>query len=184
MKTVKIMLASLRRLFDWLAVITNVSASLMIFAMMFLITLDIALRYLFNSPIRGVTQIVEIAIVVIVYLQLTHALKMGRITRSDALYSAIMKRHPAIGNVIGIVFNAAGAGLMIAIIIGGWPKWIDAYKQGHFIGSVGVFTFPEWPQLLIVLIGCAMMAIQFALFVFDHIGGLLQMRPVEDGKSA
>lgn len=180
MKRIKIILAEMRQKFECLAMFANISASLMIFGIMILITFDIALRYMFNAPIRGVTAIVEIAIVVIVYLQLTHALQNGRITRSDALFSAIMRRRPAIGHVMGAIFNAAGFGLMIAIIIGGWPKWIDAYERGHFIGSVGVFTFPEWPQLLVILIGCAMMAIQFALFACDHIDGLL--RSLKDEK--
>ena len=172
-------LDTLRRLFDWIVVIANAAASGWIFVLMALITTDIVLRFIFGAPISGVTEIVEISIVIIVYLQLTHTLKVGRMTRSDALYSSILRRFPVVGNVMGILFSGAGIGLMIAIIKGGWPKWIQAYEGGHFIGNTGVFTFPEWPQRLILVIGCAMLAIQFALLALDNIRALFGKPPLE-----
>ena len=111
----------LRRLFDWIVVVANAAASGWIFVMMALITTDIVFRFAFNAPISGVTEIIEISIVIIVYLQLTHTLKVGRMTRSDALYSTILRRYPPVGHIMGILFSAAGVGLMIAIIKGGWP---------------------------------------------------------------
>jgi TRAP-type mannitol/chloroaromatic compound transport system permease small subunit len=169
----------LRRVFDWIVVVANGAASGWIFVMMALITTDIVLRFVFGAPISGVTEIVEISIVIIVYLQLTHTLKVGRMTRSDALYSRILRRFPAVGNTMGIVFSLAGIGLMIAIIKGGWPKWIQAYEGGHFIGNTGVFTFPEWPQRLVLVIGCAMLAIQFALLALDNFRALFGKPPLE-----
>lgn len=169
----------LRRIFDWIVVIANAAASGWIFVLMALITTDIFLRFIFGAPISGVTEIVEISIVIIVYLQLTHTLKVGRMTRSDALYSSILRRFPVVGNIMGVIFSVAGVGLMIAIIKGGWPKWIQAYEGGHFIGNTGVFTFPEWPQRLILVIGCAMLAIQFALLALDNIRALFGKPPLE-----
>ncbi len=172
-------LDQLRRIFDWIVVIANAAASGWIFVMMALITTDIFLRFIFNAPISGVTEIIEISIVIIVYLQLTHTLKVGRMTRSDALYSTILRRYPPVGNIMGIVFSAAGIGLMIAIIKGGWPKWIQAYHGDLFVGNTGVFTFPEWPQRLILVVGCAMLAIQFALMALDNFRALFGKPPLE-----
>jgi len=172
-------LDTLRRTFDWIVIVANAAASAWIFVLMALIVTDIVLRFVFGAPISGVTEIVEISIVIIVYLQLTHTLKVGRMTRSDALYSTILRRYPAVGNIMGIIFSAAGVGLMIAIIKGGWPKWLQAYHGGHFIGNTGVFTFPEWPQRLILVIGCGMLAIQFALLALDNIRALFGKPPLE-----
>jgi TRAP-type mannitol/chloroaromatic compound transport system permease small subunit len=169
----------LRRIFDWIVVVANAAASVWIFVLMALVTTDIVLRFVFGAPISGVTEIVEISIVIILYLQLTHTLKVGRMTRSDALYSSILRRYPAVGNIMGILFSAAGVGLMIAIIKGGWPKWIQAYEGNFFVGNTGVFTFPEWPQRFILVIGCAMLAIQFALLALDNIRGLFGKLPLE-----
>ena len=173
----------LRRIFDWIVVVANAAASGWIFVMMALITTDITLRFIFNAPISGVTEIIEISIVVIVYLQLTHTLKVGRMTRSDALYSTILRRYPPVGHIMGILFSAAGIGLMIAIIKGGWPKWIQAYEGDFFVGNTGVFTFPEWPQRLILVIGCGMLAIQFALMALDNFRGLFGKPPLEYEKA-
>lgn len=173
----------LRRIFDWIVVTANAAASGWIFVLMALVTSDIVLRFVFASPISGVTEIVEISIVIILYLQLTHTLKVGRMTRSDALYSAILRRYPAVGNIMGFFFSAAGVGLMIAIIKGGWPKWIQAYHGNFFVGNVGVFTFPEWPQRLILVIGCALLAIQFALLALDNIRALFGKHPLVTEKA-
>lgn len=173
----------LRRIFDWIVVTANAAASGWIFVLMALVTSDIILRFVFASPISGVTEIVEISIVIILYLQLTHTLKVGRMTRSDALYSTILRRYPAVGNIMGFFFSAAGVGLMIAIIKGGWPKWIQAYHGNFFVGNVGVFTFPEWPQRLILVIGCALLAIQFALLALDNIRALFGKHPLVTEKA-
>ena len=77
-------------------------ASGWIFVLMLLITLDIVLRFAFNAPLSGTTEIVEISIVTILYLQLAHTLKVGRVTRSDALFGAILRKWPAIGHLMGV----------------------------------------------------------------------------------
>ncbi len=169
----------LRRIFDWIVVVANGAASGWIFVMMALITTDIVLRFVFGAPISGVTEIIEISIVIILYLQLTHTLKVGRMTRSDALYSTILRRYPPVGHIMGILFSAAGIFLMIAIVRGGWKKWIQAYEGNFFVGNTGVFTFPEWPQRLILVIGCTMLAIQFALLALDHFRALFGKPPLE-----
>jgi TRAP-type mannitol/chloroaromatic compound transport system permease small subunit len=165
--------------FDRVVLVSNAVASGWIFVLMLLITTDIVLRFVFNSPLSGTTEIVEISIVTILYLQLAHTLKVGRVTRSDALYGAILRKWPPIGNIMGILFHLAGVGLMVAIVYGGWPKWLQAYNGGHFIGNVGVFTFPEWPQRLVLVIGCTMLGIQFALAVVDNIRGMMGKPPLE-----
>jgi TRAP-type mannitol/chloroaromatic compound transport system permease small subunit len=169
----------LRHGFDRVVLVSNAVASGWIFVLMLLITTDIVLRFVFNSPLSGTTEIVEISIVTILYLQLAHTLKVGRVTRSDALYGAILRKWPPIGNIMGILFHLAGVGLMVAIVYGGWPKWLQAYNGGHFIGNVGVFTFPEWPQRLVLVIGCTMLGIQFALAVVDNIRGMMGKPPLE-----
>jgi len=169
----------LRRGFDWIVLVSNAVASGWIFVLMILISVDITLRFVFNAPLSGTTEIVEISIVTILYLQLAHTLKVGRVTRSDALYSRILRKWPPIGNILGILFHLAGVGLMLAIVLGGWPKWLQAYHGGHFVGNTGVFTFPEWPQRLVLVVGCTMLGIQFALMAVDNIRGLFGKPPLE-----
>lgn len=146
-------------------------------ALMFLVCTDIILRYVFNSPIDGVTEIVEISIVSIVYLQLAYALKSGRLTRSDAVFNAILNRVPVLGNLLGILFNLIGAALALLIVYGSWPQMLAAYKNQHYVGNVGVFTFPEWPSWLLVSIGSGVVAIQFVLLSWEHLMTFFGRRP-------
>ena len=172
-------LIALHRLFGHVVRLMSGLASIWIFAIMILVTLDITMRFIFGGPISGVTELVQVSIVMILFMQVTHALKVGRITRSDALFFKIQHRYPTVGNVMGAVFNLAGVSLMAAIIVQGWPKWLQALDRGYFVGNVGVFTFPEWPQRLIIVIGCAAMAVQFFILAVDHIRAIAGKPPLE-----
>jgi hypothetical protein len=39
------------------------------------------------------------------------------------------------------------------IIAGTVPLLIQSYERGYFIGVRGVFTFPDWPVKLVIVIG-------------------------------
>ncbi len=86
----------------------NSVGTVWIFALMVIINVDVLSRFLFNAPIQGVTEIVELSIVGIVFLQISDAVRAGRLTRSDGLYRQILKRRPVLGYVMGIFFDLAG----------------------------------------------------------------------------
>ena len=130
---------------------------------MLAIVADITGRFLFNAPISGVTELVTMSVVALLYLQLAYTLRSGSMTRSDAVLSRLIARRPAIGHALNIVFCCAGAYLMGAIMMGAWPKWLRAFNSDFYVGVVGVFTFPDWPRLLIVFIGCGLTALQFLI---------------------
>ena len=56
---------------------------------------------------------------------------------------------------------------MAAIMSGAWPKWLRAYDNDFYVGVVGVFTFPDWPRLLTVFIGCGLTALQFLVLAAE-----------------
>jgi hypothetical protein len=58
---------------------------------------------------------------------------------------------------------------MAAIMFAAWPKWINSYRSDFYVGVVDVFTFPEWPMLLIIFLGCGMTALQFLVFAIDNL---------------
>ena len=65
----------------------NSIGTVLIFGLVVMINLDVFSRFLFNAPIDGVKELVELSIVAIVFLQLPDAVRAGRLTRSDGLYS-------------------------------------------------------------------------------------------------
>ena len=131
----------------------NSMGTVLIFALVVMINLDVISRFLFNAPIDGVTELVELSIVAIVFLQLGDAVRTGRLTRSEGLYLRLQARHPRLGHALGALFDIAGAAFFITIILGGIPRFIDAWERDYFSGIRGIFIVPVWPVRLILVIG-------------------------------
>ena len=87
----------------------NAVGTLCIFAVMILINLDILGRFAFSSPVPGVKEMVELSIVGIVFLQLPHTLRVGRIMRSDAAFNQLLARFPRVAHVLSALYNLTGA---------------------------------------------------------------------------
>jgi TRAP-type mannitol/chloroaromatic compound transport system permease small subunit len=160
-----------------LIVASNNIGSLWILAMTLGVVADVTGRYLFNAPINGTAEMVTMSVVVVLYLQLSYTLRSGRMTRSDAFFTRLLARRPGIGNALGLLYHAAGACLMAAIMIGAWPKWLAAWRSGYYVGVIDVFTFPEWPLLLIIFLGCGLAGLQFVLLAVGNLLSLCGIAP-------
>ncbi len=143
-----------------------------IFALMVLINVDVLARYLFNAPIQGVAEIVELSIVGIVFLQISDAVRAGRLIRSDGVYRQILKRRPKLGYSLGAIFDVAGAVFFVTILLGAVPRLIEAYERNYFAGNEGLFTVPVWPIRLVLVVGCVVVAIQFLALAWRNLEAL------------
>lgn len=147
----------------------NSVGTVLIFAMMLLINADVFARFLFNAPIDGVTELVELSIVAIVFLQLPDAVRAGRLTRSDGLYSRLEAKLPRLSHALGALFDLAGALFFVTIMMGAIPRLIDAWQRNYFAGNKGIFTVPVWPVRLILVIGALTVVIVFVGLVGRHV---------------
>ena len=143
-----------------------------IFALMVLINVDVLSRFVFSAPIQGVTEIVELSIVGIVFLQISDAVRLRRLTRSDGIYNRLAAHHPALGHLLGALFDLAGCLFFVCILIGGVPRLIEAYARGYFAGNEGLFVMPVWPLRLILVIGCIVVSLQFLWMSWSHVRAL------------
>jgi TRAP-type mannitol/chloroaromatic compound transport system permease small subunit len=150
-------------------VAVNNIGSLLVVVMTIVVVADVTGRYIFNSPINGTAEIVTMLVVVVLYMQLAYTLRSGRMTRSDAFYTRLVERRPAIGNALGCLFNIGGACLAAIVMIGAWPKWTAAWQNNYYIGVIDVFTFPEWPLLLTIFLGCGLTGLQFVSLAFGNV---------------
>jgi TRAP-type mannitol/chloroaromatic compound transport system permease small subunit len=175
-------LTSLDRALGVLIVASNNLGSLLIVAMTLAVVADVTGRYLLNAPINGTAEMVTMLVVVVLYLQLAYTLRSRRMTRSDAFYARLVARNPRVGNAVGLIFHVAGVCLAAAIMIGAWPKWLAAWRSGYYVGVIDVFTFPEWPLLLTIFLGCGLLGLQFIILA---IGNVLSLsgRPAPEGKA-
>lgn len=138
----------------------NVAGSALIFALMLLIGVDVIGRAAFDSPLAGVPEIVTLSIVAIVFLQVPQALRVGRLTRSDAALSALRRRAPRLALALETLFDLIACGLVGVVVWATWPLFERAWSHGDFIGAIGAFTAPTWPVKAVILIGGATLMLQ------------------------
>jgi len=154
----------------------NSIGTVWVFILLIVLNLDIFSRFLFNLPIRGVPEIVSLSIVALVFLQIAHTLKVGRLTRSETLLHWLSRRFPAIRHLLEGLFHLIGALLFIVIFWGSAPAFLKAWRIDEYVGAEGDFMAPVWPVKLIILIGCVAGMIQFLVLSFSDFKRLLYDR--------
>lgn len=146
---------------DRLIVGLNALGSVWILLLVLLVTTDALSRSFLARPIAGVTEMVQISIIGIVFLQLGDAIRTGRLTRADSLLTIMQNRWPRIAHGMESVFFLLGAIYMGLGLWGSVPLLKEAYLRGHFLGNQGVFTIIVWPMKAIIVLGLAISLIEF-----------------------
>lgn len=173
---------SVSRLFGGWVFSLNSIGTAWIFLIMLLINADVLLRFLFKKPIDGVTEMVSISIVGIVFLQLSDSIREGRLTRSDGFFNKVLEVKPTLGAIMDLVFSICGVVFFCVILTGAIPFFLDAWKGGYFIGTEGIFTFPKWPVRLILVISCFTVILVFLEKIIRDLRALLKHEKIEADK--
>ena len=160
-----------RRLLTFEALVSGLNSlgSLWIVVLMVVINIDIMGRTALNMPLRGVPELVKLSVVAIVFIQLGHTLRSGRMTRSDGLLRILRTRLPRLSHALTLVFNLVSAGLFALVFEASYPFFVEAWSTGEYAGIQGYVSYPVWPVRLIILIGCAVAAIQYCLFAWRDL---------------
>jgi TRAP-type C4-dicarboxylate transport system permease small subunit len=165
---------ALSRAFEVWVVTLNSIGTAWIFLLMLLINADVLARYLFNSPIDGVPEMVALSIVGIVFLQLSDAVRAGRLTRSDGFLNRIVADRPRLGFVLNAFYDLCGMAFFVAILFGIVPIFIEAYQGNYYAGTDGIIKVPVWPIKLILVISCVTVVAVFVSLVIRHVRALMQ----------
>ncbi len=171
--TVGAVAGRLRRAFDRLCDGLNALGSLWIIALMALIAADVVGRTGFNAPVRGVTELLSLSIVGIVFVQLASTQREGRLTRADALLGRLRTSLPRLAALLDGVAHLAGAGLLFVLVWASLPYFTRAWERGEYVGALGDFTAPTWPIRLIIVVGSALAGTQFLLQALDGLRAAL-----------
>ncbi len=146
----------------------NIIGSLLIIGVMLLIGADVIGRGVFLSPIAGVPEIVSLAIVAIVFLQLPSTLNTGRLTRSDAVLNKITGTYPRLAKHLETTIDMMAIAMMAVIFRFSLPLLQKSWTTQQFVGAIGDFTAPTWPVKLIILMGTAMLILQFIVRIVNR----------------
>jgi TRAP-type mannitol/chloroaromatic compound transport system permease small subunit len=145
----------------------NAIGTAWILVLMVLINTDVIGRDLFGAPVRGVTEIVSISIVGIVFMQLADTLHAGRFTRAEVLLGWLQKYHPGFARGLQGLYHLVGAALLCVICWASWGPLAEAIRIGEYVGAVGDFQAPMWPVRLIIVFGSACTALTFLFLAWD-----------------
>ncbi len=149
--------------FESVISIMNSIGTAWVIVLLVIINLDIGGRIFFNSPLRGVPEIVTMSIVACVFLQIAHTLKVGRLTRVEILLDVFQTRLPKLRQFCEGIYHLIGACLLAVLFSASVPLFTGAWKIGEYVGAEGDFMLPIWPVKLIILIGCVAGSLQFLL---------------------
>jgi len=149
--------------FDRLLHGLNAIGAAWIFALMLLVCAEIASRFFFNTPIRGVAEMAGLSVVAITFLQLPVVVRSRRLARADMLIERVHARFPGAGAALEVLFALLGAAVFAAIVWASATGLEQAWRTGDQFGAQGTFTFPKWPLWLVVLVGGTCVLIAFLL---------------------
>ncbi|MEN0002228.1 MAG: TRAP transporter small permease subunit [Pseudomonadota bacterium] len=184
------MLTAVRRFyapFVTAAMIANAAGTLVIFALVAIMNIDVFARGVFNQPLRGVFEVVIFSLALIVYLQLPDVVRSNRLTRSDGFLMLSRARFPVFGNMMGRGIDLLAGIFMAMIAYVSWPEFMDSIGTCRFIlgpefgsapdglfaslsaswgrceyyGTPGIFTAPWFPVKLVIAFSATLCAIIF-----------------------
>lgn len=127
-------------------------------ALVLLINVDVLSRAVAARPVRGVNEIVSIALPAIVFLALADLARTGRLIRAGLLERVLGATRGPVRLGFDATFALLGAALTAAILAAVWPRLLYALASGEFLGVEGDFTAPVWPARLAIVVGAAALA--------------------------
>lgn len=144
----------------------NAIGTIVVLILVLVLNADVVARGVFNDPFRGVYEVVQFSMVLIVFLQLPDVVRNDKLTRSDGLHAALSQKYPGLIGAIGRVIDLISATIMVLVGVAMWPEFVDAWETNHFFGTPGIFTAPWWPVRLVIVLSaflCALIWIAKAL---------------------
>ncbi len=154
----------------------NALGTLWIVALMLLVNSDVLGRELFDTPVRGTTELVALSIVGIVFLQLADTLASGRLTRADVLLDRLKRSTPWFAALLQALYHLVGALLMGVILWAAWEPLVESIRIQEYVGALGDFTAPVWPVRLIMLLGMVATLVTFVLLAWMDLRRMAALR--------
>ncbi len=155
----------LSRVANTLAIAANIAGTLTVLMLVVILNVDVIARGLFNAPLKGTYEIVQLSVVFIVFLQLADVVRVDRLTRSDGFLNLLHSRRPALTANLRRIINALSAIFMGLIAYIMFPEFLKMWETQDFFGIPGVFTVPWWPIKLVIASGSALACVIFTLKV-------------------
>jgi len=175
-----------------IAVGANAVGTMVVFALVAVMNVDVVARGIFNAPFRGVVEVVIFSMILIVFLQLPDVVRVDRLTRSDGFLAVIGERRPKAGRLLARLIDGLACLFMAMISWTMWPEFVEAFGSCHYFtppdfgpgpsgnfwqdfnaanqrcdyfGTPGILKAPWWPARLAIVFGVGLCSLLFAFKV-------------------
>jgi TRAP-type C4-dicarboxylate transport system permease small subunit len=156
---------ALRRLNEQVTRILLVLAAVLAFLLCFLVCADVLGRVIFNTPVKGTTEIVSLSIVVICFLQAGFAIRSGGMLRVDMF---VAQGGPRARSAFAALAALAGLVFFALICWGSVEGARHAFLSNEFEGE-GALRVPVWPARFVLVLGTFIAAFSYALNMLQHL---------------
>lgn len=158
----------------------NAAGTFVVIMLIAIVNYDIIARGFFNKPFLGAVEVVQFAMVLIVFLQLPDVIRVGRLTRSEGFLGLMHRNKPRLGRTLSRGIDLVGGLFMALVAIAIWPEFLDMWESQDFFGVPGVFTAPWWPVKLVIFLSAGLCTVLFAGHILKPRGQDAASQP-QDG---
>jgi TRAP-type C4-dicarboxylate transport system permease small subunit len=163
----------LARFSNWTSKALLVFSATLGFLLSFLVVADVVGRVAFNSPVKGTPELVSTAIVIICFMQAPYAIRSGGMIYVDFVVQHLPKGAQSWLAAAGALL---GAGFLLFIVWGSYEGAWHAWTGGEFEGE-GALRVPAWPARVMVVVGCALGALNYLLMAWASVQAALRSEP-------
>ncbi len=155
--------ARLDRSYFALETVLNYIAAAFLFSLMLLACAEVLMRYLFNAPIHGQQDMVEIMIPTMGFFGLAYCQRLAGHVRMELLIHRLRGRALWIFEFCG---NFATILIVTVMIWGTWQNFLNAYELGDSSMDAQI---PVWPPKLIITLGFCVLFFRTIISFFGYI---------------
>lgn len=141
----------------------NAFSAAFIFALMLLAVAEVLMRKIFNSPIHGQADFVEIMVPTIGFFGLAYCHRLAGHVRMEIVLNMLKGRAYWIAEFIG---NISTMLLAAAMIYGTWGHFMRAFQLGDTSMDA---ELPVWPPKLIIVLGFIILFIRLVIAFFGYL---------------
>ena len=132
------------------------AAALIVFALMFLVVLDVLGRKLLNMPIQGSIEIASLTLPAVVFLTISYIQSRNEHVTVDLFTSRLSDRTRLAMDVFAL---AIGVGVMAVVVTKTTSSaWSSTISREYAMGIVEV---PSWPARMLVAFGSWLLMLRF-----------------------
>ena len=144
--------------------VLNIIGVVFIMLLMILTAAEIIGRYVFNNPIPGYVEDVELMMAAVVFLGIGYTQRVGAHIRMDMIINRFTGRTYHLVEALSGFLGLIGYGI---ICISSFKGTIDAYLMGDV--TEYLYT-PTWPSKLCVPLGAFFLCTRFFIQIIKNIG--------------